>query len=713
MSTMAEQLYSLHCAVGTDWRFKRLADSGIIGIFEGEGSGRILDGNAAFLQLLGYTKEDLEAGSIRWDRMTVPGYEEINYRFREQLLSSGTTAPAEVEYFRKDRSRVAVLVGLAALQAGPDEDRAIGFMFDLTQERNAREALRKSEEQFRQLTEHIQEVFWMMDNKAQRMLYVSPAYEQIWGQTCESLYVNPEGWIDSIHPEDRLGAGQIFRRQIKGEILTNEYRIVQPAGAIRWIRDRAFPIFDAAGEIVRLAGVAEDMTDRKLSELRLVHQALHDELTDLPNRRMFRDRLKQAVADCEPGKSGAVFFIDLDRFKLVNDTLGHAAGDSLLQEVAGRLLAVCGESGTLARFGGDEFTLVATGFEERGTVELLGQKLIACLDEPFTVADREVFIGASIGISLFPENGTDAYTLKRAANVAMHEAKRAGSNQLRFFAPGLAEAALERLEMESRLRKALAQSEFKLQFQPQFALGSSRPNRFEALIRWHPMDGRPVAPLKFIPIAESNGFIVPIGAWVLHEACRRCADWQKGSLRGAGVAVNVSALQFACPDFVDLVKRCLESAGLAPHLLELELTESVFLQDVRTSVRILTQLRNLGVTIALDDFGTGYSSLSYLQNLPIDALKIDRTFLVEAESRPQGTAVMRCVVELAHALGLRVVGEGVETAAQLDLLSSLGCDEIQGFLLGKPSFDAVPPGPAGIRNSFFSDAGVELAECAP
>ena len=387
--------------------------------------------------MLGYTKEDLDAGSIRWDQMTAPGYEDINCQFREQLRSCGTTVPAEVEYFRKDGSRVGALVGLAALQAAPGEDRAIGFMFDLTEERKAREALSKSEEQFRQLTEHIREVFWMMDNKAQRVLYVSPAYEQIWGQTCESLYVNPEGWIDSIHPEDRPGAEQIFQRQITGEILTNEYRIVQPSGAIRWIRDRAFPIFDAAGEIVRLAGVAEDMTDRKLSELRLVHQALHDELTDLPNRRMFRNRLEQAVADCEPGKSGAVFFIDLDRFKLVNDTLGHAAGDSLLREVAGRLLAVCGEPGTLARFGGDEFTLVAAGFEERGAVEHLGRKLIACLDEPFRVADREVFIGASIGISMFPENGTDAYTLKRSANVAMHEAKRAGRNQLGFSPPGL------------------------------------------------------------------------------------------------------------------------------------------------------------------------------------------------------------------------------------------------------------------------------------
>jgi EAL domain-containing protein (putative c-di-GMP-specific phosphodiesterase class I) len=299
--------------------------------------------------------------------------------------------------------------------------------------------------------------------------------------------------------------------------------------------------------------------------------------------------------------------------------------------------------------------------------------------------------------------------LKRDANIAMHEAKRGGKNQIRFFTPEFADAALERLEMETRLRKALAQSEFKLQFQPQFPPGSAIPHRFEALIRWYPPGGQPIPPVKFIPLAEQIGLILPIGAWVLREACRRCAEWQTGDLCGAGVSVNVSALQFACTDFVETVARTLEATGLPPRLLELELTESVFVQDMRVSARKLTKLRNLGVTIALDDFGTGYSSLSYLQNLPIDTLKIDRTFLLQSESRPEGAAVMRCVVELAHTLGLHVVGEGVETLAQLDLLSGLGCDDIQGYLLGKPSFDVVG---AGAHWHLVSSAA-ELHESQP
>jgi EAL domain-containing protein (putative c-di-GMP-specific phosphodiesterase class I) len=276
----------------------------------------------------------------------------------------------------------------------------------------------------------------------------------------------------------------------------------------------------------------------------------------------------------------------------------------------------------------------------------------------------------------------------------MHEAKRVGKNQLRFFTPRLAAAARERLEMETRLRRALALSEFRLQFQPQFASGKPLPSRFEALVRWYPFDDELIAPLKFVPIAEKTGLIVPIGTWVLREACRRCAEWQGGNLKGAGVAVNVSPQQFSCPDFVNIVVRTLELTGLPPHLLELEVTESVFIQDVKESADTLTKLRALGVTIALDDFGTGYSSLSYLQNLPLDALKIDSTFSTAAETRHQGAALLRCVVDLAHTLGLRVIAEGVETTAQLDLLRNLGCDEVQGYLLGRPSFD-----PAGATGS--------------
>lgn len=567
---------------------------------------------------------------------------------------------------------------------------------DITERKVAEHVLQSSEEKFRQLAENIHEVFWMTNLAATEMIYVSPAYTQVWGQTMEGLYLNPDSWMNSIHREDRERAREAFSRQVQGEIFNNEYRIVQPSGATRWISDHAFPVRDAAGKIVRLAGIAEDITERKLAELRLSHQALYDELTDLPNRRLFREKLTLAIAECANGKTGAVFFIDLDDFKKVNDTLGHSAGDELLKAVSGRLLAACGDSGTLGRFGGDEFTFVTTGFDFPEAATRLSHRLIGCLlAEPFKIGIRDVFVGASIGVSLFPKDGIEALELQRDADAAVHEAKRAGKNQVKFFSPELAHAALSWLEIESRLRRALALSEFKLQFQPEFVSGKPIPSRFEALIRWYPPDSEPVAPLSFIPIAEQIGLIVPIGTWVLQEACRQCAGWQTGNLKGAGVAVNVSADQFASPDFAEIVTRTLESTGLIPPLLELEVTESVFIDDLNGSISTLKRLRALGVTIALDDFGTGYSSLSYLRTLPLDAIKIDRSFLIETGSRQEGTAILRCVVDLAHTLGLRVICEGVETSAQLDLLGSLGCDEIQGFLSGRPVFDVNSAGYAG------------------
>lgn len=670
----------------SEFRFERLVESNIIGVFSGDSSGRINRGNDAFLHMFGQTRDDLNAGEIRLDRITASGYEHVNQRFRQQLMTTGSAAPAETEYIRKDGTHFPALVGLASLNAAGEE--AIGFLIDLTQRKQAEESLRKSEEQFRQLAENIREVFWMMDAEGAKIIYVNPAYEQVWKRTRESLYQNPATWEESLHPDDRVSALAIFERQLAGEMLENEYRIVQPSGSIRWIRDRAFPIRDNRQKLIRLAGIAEDITGRKLAEIELLHQACYDPLTDLPNRRMLLDRLNRAIAQSEAVKNiFAVFFIDIDAFKLVNDMLGRDVGDQLLKEVAVRLGAVARAPDTLAKTSGDQFTLLAVGFDGLDSVRSLGQKLLTCLDAPFQLAGRELFISAGIGVSMFPNDGKDPEVLQSKADSAMLEAKRSGKGQIRFSSPELADATRERQEMETQLRRALAQSEFRLQFQPQFASGETQPLRYEALLRWYPSETLAVPPGRFIPIAEENGLIVPIGTWVLGEACRQAAEWQIGALKGVGVAVNVSAAQFARPDFIKIVKQALRSTGLLPHLLELELTERVFMRHEKESIRTLTQLRKLHVTIAIDDFGTGYSSLSYLQNLPIDLIKIDQSFVAATDRRQSGAAILRCLIDLAHTLGIRVIAEGVETQKQLNLLKSLGCDEMQGFLLGRPSFD--------------------------
>ncbi|MCU1330848.1 MAG: hypothetical protein JWN34_6218 [Bryobacterales bacterium] len=543
-------------------------------------------------------------------------------------------------------------------------------------------------EELRRLAENIREVLWITNGAGTELQYVSQAYEEIWGQPCDTVLARSESWIHALHPEDYFAAEEIFRRQLRGETLENEYRIVQPAGAIRWIRDRAFPVRDASGTIIRIAGIAEDITERKRSETRLLRRALYDELTGLPNRNLLAERTAWTIGQCKGEQFGALFVIDLDEFTMINDILGHAVGDEVIKEAARRLLDVTPESGILARVGGDEFTLIAPTLDTRGAVAVLGEKLLRSLDGLAKIAGHDVSMSASIGVCTFPDQGTNWDELKRNADLAMHEAKRAGRNQVKVFSRSYADTLREGQELERRLRTALELSQFKMQFQPEFAVDGSGLRRFEALLRWHRSDGSPISPSKFIPIAERTGMIIPIGNWVLHEACQRCVGWQAGRLKGVGVAVNVSAIQFTSPDFFDTVVRTLERTGLPPKLLELELTESVLLQDARTSAATLAELRNLGVTIALDDFGTGYSSLSYLQGLPLDALKIDRSLLIAAENRPQGAAVLEGLVRLAHTLGLRVIGEGVETQAQLDLLGELGCDELQGFFLGKPSFHA-------------------------
>ncbi len=348
-------------------RFKRLADSGIIGVFEVNGRGQIVTANDAFLGMLGYPREDLESGSMRWSRIAVPGYEQVNRSFREQLESTGAAAPAELEYFRKDGSRLPLLMGLAS--TGDKLEKRLRSVSRSTSPPPGthRKALRGSEEQFRQLTDNIREVFWIMNAKGTELVYLSPAYREIWGRTCESAYADPDNWVKTIHPEDRQSAlDAVLPARSRENPLRTSTASLQPSGAVRWIRERAFLVQDDKGRTVRIAGVSEDINGTQaVRSCSWARQALYDELTDLPNRRLFRERLALAVSRCQqPGETGAVLFIDLDNFKLVNDTLGHSAGDLVLAEVSRRLLAVCPEASTVARFGGDEFMVVTTGFGE-------------------------------------------------------------------------------------------------------------------------------------------------------------------------------------------------------------------------------------------------------------------------------------------------------------------------------------------------------------
>ena len=431
--------------------------------------------------------------------------------------------------------------------------------------------------------------------------------------------------------------------------------------------------------------IIADITERKQAEARMRHIAQHDPLTGLPNRLSLLNRLGQLLPEARRHNfKAAVMFLDLDRFKVINDTLGHQVGDELLREVASRLSAVVRKTDFVARLGGDEFVILLPDVRMPTDAALVAGKIVAALAEPVGADGNELHTSPSIGISIFPDDGADGDTLLKNADTAMYHAKAAGRNNYQFFANEMNQAAAQRLDIERKLRHAIARNEFALVFQPQFSAGSRQPTGVEALVRWHhPSDGI-IPPDRFIPVAEETGLIVDIGDWVLRNACREMKHWQDAGLQPLRIAVNVSARQLRRRDFCDAVAGALAETGLPAELLELEITESAVMEDPEEAVALLQRLGRMGLTLAIDDFGTGYSSLAYLKLFPIDHLKIDRSFVRDIEHDLNDRAIAFSTIALAHSLGLNVIAEGVETEDQLELLRSNGCDEVQGYLFSKP-----------------------------
>ncbi len=451
-------------------------------------------------------------------------------------------------------------------------------------------------------------------------------------------------------------------------------------------RNPSRPDRDQAALLLTTSGTAAIAIEQRQLTDQLAYQAHHDALTGLPNRLLFQERLRHEIIQARrTGASLALLYVDLDRFKLINDTLGHASGDALLRQVARRLKSCLRESDTLARISGDEFTITATGLKDPQNASRVAETVLKALRDPFQADNQELYVTASVGISIYPQDAIDAETLQRNADSAMYRAKNRGKNRFEYFMAEMSASRRQRLELETCLRRALERREFCVHYQPQFDLQTGRMVGQEALLRWtHPKLGS-IPPDQFIPIAEENELIVPIGTWVLQEACRQTAAWQRAGYPLKGMAVNVSAVQFTRPDFVRTIADVLEQSGLEPQFLELELTESVVIRDVRESAGKMEQLRALGVKISVDDFGAGYSSLSYLQRLPIDILKLDRSFVEEFKTGIGGSSsLVQGIVSLAHGLGIRVTAEGIETQQQLDLVHHSGCDKVQGFLLGRP-----------------------------
>jgi diguanylate cyclase (GGDEF)-like protein/PAS domain S-box-containing protein len=480
-----------------------------------------------------------------------------------------------------------------------------------------------------------------------------------------------------------------------------ERRLVRKDMRSIWVRNSA-TLLHRDGKPAEIFVICEDISERRIATSRLEYQATHDELTGLYNRRQLERLLTQTASHClRTGISAGLYYLDLDGFKLINDTLGHSAGDIVLQQVAGLLSGAIGKDDILARFGGDEFVIISPQSSDRAVLERNAVGLLDALSAPFYVGERELHIGASVGIVVCPADGHDAGTLLQNADAAMYASKRQGRNRFSSFAVSMREDACDRLRIESNLRTALDSNEIYAAFQPQHNLRTGRLVRFEVLCRWRNRELGEVGPCRFIPVAEEIGVINAIGHLMLHTACHEALRWQQAG-SAVSVAVNVSPVQFARQDFVDTVIGVLSETGLDPAHLELELTEGVLIRDIEKSVSRIGRLRALGVRIAIDDFGTGFSSLGYLQRMSVDALKIDCSFVRDLDRNPQSVSMVRAIIAMARALGLRVVTEGVEAHAQAEVLRELGCDEVQGHLFGR----------AESSEAAFARVAEELADAA-
>ncbi len=431
--------------------------------------------------------------------------------------------------------------------------------------------------------------------------------------------------------------------------------------------------------------ILRDITERKRYEETIWHQAFHDNLTGLANRMLFKDRLALAMAHAKRNNNGlAVLFLDLDRFKLINDTLGHDIGDQLLNQVGIRLRNCVREDDTVARMGGDEFTLLLPEIMKAEHAARIAQKVVEAVRQPLKIGEHELYISTSIGIVLFPDDGQDAETLLKNADTAMYRAKENGRNHYELYASSMNAKASERLLLENSMRRALERREFVVHYQPKINVKSGGITGMEALVRWqHPKLGL-VLPGEFIPLAEESGLIVPIGEWVLKTACAQNKAWQDSGFPSIRVAVNLSARQFQLQNLVEVVSRVLKTTGLDPTCLELEITESIAMQNAEHTVSVLNQLNEMGIQLSIDDFGTGYSSLSYLRRFPINKLKIDRSFVAEIGTDSHNGAIASAVIVLGRSLNMGVIAEGVEREEQLNFLKDHDCFEMQGFLFGKP-----------------------------
>lgn len=560
---------------------------------------------------------------------------------------------------------------------------------EILERKRVEQALRESEERYALAVRGANDGLWDWDLKNQRVYY-SPRWKTMLGYQDNEIGMSPDEWFSRIHSEDLERVKLDITTHYKG--LTNhfecEHRMLHHDGTCRWMLSRGIAVWNEEGVAVRMVGSLGDIDDRKSAEQKLLYDAFHDTLTELPNRTLFMDRLQFAVERAKRRQDYlfAVLFLDLDRFKDINDSLGHMVGDQLLIEIGKVLGQGLRTTDTVARFGGDEFVILLEDINDISDATRVADRVLSTMSSSFHLPDHEVFVTASIGIVLSLTGYSRPEDVLRDADIAMYRAKAKGKARYEIFDSAMRDRIMERLALEADMRQAIERNELRLHYQPIISIKDHSIIGFEALIRWqHPERGL-LSPAEFIPMAEETGLIVQVGRWVLAEACRQMREWQKQYVNDPPltISVNLSSKQVSQADLVDEIQRALQESGLDPGSLKLEITESVILDNFEYATRVFENLQRIGVQIQIDDFGTGYSSLSYLSHFPINTLKIDRIFIREMTKDSHYLKIVQAIVMMAHGLGMDVTAEGVETKEQLDLIKTLGCERAQGFYLSRP-----------------------------
>lgn len=562
---------------------------------------------------------------------------------------------------------------------GPSVERALREAQTTRARRSAERALYESEARLKIIVDQLPALIWTTDAKLTLTsfegaelgaLHIDP-WLLVGQKAGSTLFLDDESRLITLHAHQQALEGDSFRFELEWAGKTRQAHVE--------------PLRDVEGEIVGTIAIALDISERKEAEQRLHHLSQYDAMTDLPNRILLEDRLAQALGTARRhGGEAAVIFIDLDRFKYINDIYGHHNGDEVLKGVAARLVELMPASATVSRSGGDEFIILVVDSKDRTTVETLASSVLESFRAPFSISGREVYLTSSLGISRYPADAEDVLTLLKTAETAMYEAKQLGRNGFQFFVANMLAAPAERLTLQTDLQRSIIKEQLVMYYQPIFDIDGETLVAYEALMRWNHHALGLLLPDTFIPLAEESGFIEPLGEWALNEICRQTNEWESLGLRVPRVCVNVSARQFERRGLRKSIERTLDHHHMSPSRVELELTESSIMKDVSSAIATLCDLKDMGLRLSIDDFGTGYTSLSFLKRFPLDVLKIDKSFVRDMRVGSHDEAIIKAVTTLARNLGLTSIAEGVETRSQLEQLRDIGCDEVQGFLLSRP-----------------------------